>query len=348
MKILVNTPSMALNSGGVSNHYYGLKPYWTENVRYNVVGKRKLKQGSGKYWLLWDVVKFIVLNIFWRPQVVLLNPSMAKNALKRDFIFLKIAKTLRKKVVIFIHGFHPEYCETVDVKNLAAQLNNADGILVLSQVYRASLQEWGVTCPVMVTTTKVDDRMLQGFDITNRKGNVQNVLFLARIEKEKGLYETISAYAILKEVYSDLKLTIVGIGTELETAKQYVQDRSIQDVTFTGRLQGDALSTQYRNADIYCFPSYSEGMPTTVLEAMAFGLPVVTRNVGGLVDFFDSEKMGVMTDTFDPSVFASAIKKYKEDRELTLQTSMYNFAYAGMHFLASRVAKNIENLLKQV
>lgn len=345
MKILVNTPSMALKNEGVANHYYGMKPYWKEHVRYNTIGRRNQVAGSGKYWLVWDLAKFIIKCIFWKPNIVLLNPSMAQNALKRDFVFLKIAKLLKKKVVIFIHGFHPEYCETIDVRALAAQLNRTDGIFVLAKAYQASLKEWGVKVPVMLTTTKVDDRMLEGFDIAERHGDIQNILFLARIEKAKGLYETIEAYRLLKVSYGDLRLTIVGQGSELESVKKYVLQEGVADVIFTGRLEGRALTEQYRKADIYCFPSYSEGMPTSVLEAMAFGLPVVTRNVGGLVDFFDNETMGVMTDSFDPHVFASAIEKYILNSSLAEKTSQYNHAYACQHFLASSVARNVENQL---
>lgn len=61
MKILVNTPSLKL-SGGVSNHFKGLKDYWSVIVKYNTVGKRGVKRGSGKYWLPWDSLNFIQLN----------------------------------------------------------------------------------------------------------------------------------------------------------------------------------------------------------------------------------------------------------------------------------------------
>ena len=49
--------------GGVASHYKGLRAFWTENVMYNTIGKRNAtKCGSGKYWLLWDCLKFISLN----------------------------------------------------------------------------------------------------------------------------------------------------------------------------------------------------------------------------------------------------------------------------------------------
>lgn len=345
MKILVNTPAMSLNSGGVANHFYGLLPYWNENVKYNVVGKRSPKRGSGKYWIIWDLFKFILLIVFWRPNYTILNPSMAKNALKRDFIFLKLAKISRRKVVVFIHGFHPEYCETIDTTKLANDLNAADGIFVLADNYRQSLIQWGVRCPVLTTTTKVDDRLLQGFNINDRKGCINNILFLSRVEKEKGIYETVDAFSILKTKYPNLILTIVGQGTEQGAVKQYVVDHDIQNVVFTGRLQGGDLVDAFKKADIYCFPSYSEGMPTSVLEAMAFGLPIVARNVGGLVDFFEHGKMGFVTDSFDPQFFADAISTYIDNKELSRRTSLYNYQYANEHFLASRVAKEFEEKL---
>ena len=58
MKLLINTPSLKI-LGGVANHYIGLRAFWTQNVKYNIVGRRGEKSGSGKYWLPWDIFKFM-------------------------------------------------------------------------------------------------------------------------------------------------------------------------------------------------------------------------------------------------------------------------------------------------
>ena len=63
MKLLINTPSLKFLGGGVANHYIGLRTFWTENVKYNVVGRRGGKSGSGKYWLPWDIFKFIFFSL---------------------------------------------------------------------------------------------------------------------------------------------------------------------------------------------------------------------------------------------------------------------------------------------
>lgn len=88
-------------------------------------------------------------------------------------------------------------------------------------------------------------------------------------------------------------------------------------------------------------------MPTVVLEAMAFGLPVMTRYVGGLCDFFEDGKMGRITNSCNPADFASMIEPFINDENYTKEVSLYNHEYALKHFMASKVGRKIEQLLRQ-
>lgn len=346
MKLLVNTPKLKF-LGGVANHYSGLKEYWTENVKYNVVGKRSAKNGSGIFWLPYDVFKFVFRLLTFHPDVVLLNPSLGNSALKRDFIFLNIAKYLGFKVAVMIHGFDWNYVEIVDKSWVARNLNKTFLIFVLAQAFKEELQRWGINVHIELTTTKVDNKLLKNYNpIEIRTGKVSNILFVARIERAKGVFIAVDTYEILKKKFNKLNLIVVGDGSELNSLKRYVAEKMLPDVTFTGRLDGKDLGNIYKKADLFIFPSYGEGMPTVVLEAMAFGLPVFTRNVGGLTDFFENDKMGYITDSFDPSVFANAMEKYIVDSKLTKNVSNYNVQYAFSHFMASTVAKKLEHSIK--
>ena len=348
MKILVNTPSMKL-LGGVSNHYLGLRDYWTAKVRYNTVGARSKKKGTGIYWLPWDLLKFVFRLFIFRPDIVLINPSLRKTALNRDFIFLKIANFLGFKVIVFIHGFDWNYAKVIDRLWAVRNFNKASMIIVLAQAFVNELKHWGVTVPIVLSTTKVDDKLLKGYDpIAERSGKVKNILFLARVEKEKGIYITIDTFRLLKSKYPFLKLTIVGDGSELLNAKTYVLENAISDVEFTGRLFGEKIAEAYKNADLYSFCSYQEGMPTSVLEAMAFGLPVITTKVGGLPDFFENKKMGYITDSYNPIDFANEMELYINDKCLTKKVSDYNAKYAKEHFMASNVSHQLENYFKSL
>lgn len=348
MKILVNIPSLNI-LGGVTNHYIGLKPFWSEKVKYNVVGKRSMKKGNGVYWLPLDIMVFILKLIIFHPDVVLLNPSLNKNAVVRDFIFLRISTWLHFKTAILIHGFEWEYAKNTDWKWLSKNFNRACLIMVLARAFKDFMEKNGVTTPIHLTTTKVDDRLIKDFDISSRNGKVNNILFLARIEKAKGVYITIDAFKILRERYPDLILSIVGDGTELPNVKKYIEENHIQGVRTTGALYGNDLIKELKTAQLSSSSSsYGEGMPTAVLECMAFGMPIFTRNVGGLPDFFEDGKMGYITDSLDPKDFAEAMIPYIEDPELTKKIAKYNHEYAKKHFMASRVASSIENELRLI
>lgn len=346
MKVLINIPYLKFK-GGVANHYLGLKDYWTEDVRYNQIGKKHNKLGSGKYRLPLDLIKFIFKIIVFKPDIVLVNPSLSRRAIVRDLIFLKVAHTFHKKTAVFFHGFDEEYISNHDTSNLVSWLNRTSTVFVLASQFANILKNIGVTVPINVVSTKVDDKLVADFNIEDRKGNINNLLFLARITEQKGIFIALEIYKILLNKYPNLKFRVVGEGPALNMAKNFCKTNNLSNAVFTGALSGKSLIKEYRDGDIYILPTYHEGMPTSVLEAMAFGLPVITRPVGGLVDFFENGKMGEMVDSLRPEDFVPYIVKYLNDRELSESTSIYNFQYAKKHFMASNVAKNIERILRK-
>lgn len=345
MKILVNTPDYTKpSSGGVASFYHGMLGYWTEDVRYNVVGRR---HGiSGAFWMPWDILKFIVKVLVCRPDCIVVNPSLKINALRRDFMYIDIAVALKLKVVVIMHGFDLGIAQTVNKEWVRQHLDKASLVLTLAAKFREIMRSWMVKSPIELTTTKVEDRMLDGFDIKSRQGKIRNILFLSRVEKAKGVYEMIDTFLLLKRKKLQLTLTVVGGGSELDSLERYANEKKVEGITFMGEKNGRERIEAYKNADLFFFPSYGEGMPTVVLEAMAFGLPVVTRYVGGLCDFFEDGKMGRITDSKDPCEFAGMIETFLHDEEYTKQVSSYNHEYALQHFMASKVGVKIEELIK--
>jgi glycosyltransferase involved in cell wall biosynthesis len=347
MKVLINTPILTLH-GGVANHYLGLSPFWLEDVRYNFIGKRSEK-GYGKFWLPWDIVKFILKLIIWQPDVVLLNPSLGQNAIKRDVLFLKIAVFFHIKTIVFFHGWDTEFAEKLDKNKFAFEFNKAALILVLAVEFKQKFIKWGITIPITLTTTKVDDFMIADFDINCRNGKIKTLLFLSRIEVEKGIFITLDIFKSLKRLHPQLTLRIVGNGGALKDAKRYVINKNISDVVFTGQLSGRALVNEYKSANIYVFPTFfGEGMPTSVLEAMAFGLPVITRPVGGIVDFFETSRMGALIESLKPDVYVFALEQLINSPDKCREISHYNHLYAKEHFLASKVVRSIEKFARKI
>lgn len=348
MRILINTPRL-IPQGGVANHYLGLWNYWTEHVIYNPIGKKGNKTGSGIYRLPVNILTFIRKILFFHPDVVLLNPSLSRSAVVRDMIFLRIAKFFNKKVVVFFHGFDKKCVPTLNLSSLVKDLNKCECVFLLANEFKEILRSWGVKTPIYLTTTKVDDKLVKDFNASCRTGKIETILFLARVTEEKGIFIALKAFKICTMLYPNLKMRVVGNGPALEDAKKMCEIENIQNVTFLGALSGEDLTNEYKNAELYLFPTYhAEGMPTSVLEAMAFGLPIITRSVGGLPDFFEIGKMGDMTESLSPQDFANAVVTYIKDTQLTRTVSLYNYNYALSHFMASMVARNIERELTKM
>jgi hypothetical protein len=141
IKILINTPDISI-LGGVANHYKGLQPFWTQKIKYNFVGGRK--NIPGPLILIYDYIKFTFLCAFGSYDVILLNPSLGKTALKRDSLFLKISKWFKIKTVVFFYGWSDEVVNSLNVnsENFCKTFSKADKILVLAQPFKKDLVKW--------------------------------------------------------------------------------------------------------------------------------------------------------------------------------------------------------------
>lgn len=356
MFILVNTPLLSIPAG-VSSHYKGLRHFFSDRVVYNqfvtsgylkrIFKNRVLYKFAQLLCSSYNLVKFFYLIFRYRKPLVLLNPSFGERALKRDLLYLKISKKLGCKVAVFMHGWDKVYLSKVLNGEIffSPIWKKADAFFVLAREFESYIKDLGIECPVYITTTKVDEFLIEGIPVLKNINKIRNILFLARVEKEKGIYTAIDAFDFLLKNHPYLALRVVGGGECLKQSIDYVKKNNIKNVVFTGPLFGDDLKKEFLNADVYILPTFSEGLPTTVLEAMAFGLPVISRPVGGLNDFFENDKMGYLVNSHNPADFAHQISRLISDTKKANEISNYNSKYAREMFLASSVAKKLENEL---
>jgi glycosyltransferase involved in cell wall biosynthesis len=146
-------------------------------------------------------------------------------------------------------------------------------------------------------------------------------------------------------------LTIAGDGPELQSLQDYAKKLELTDLTFTGFLTGNAKIECYQRGGVFCFMSYTEGMPNAVLEALAMGLPMVSSDAGGLRDILrDGENgfivpplpNGELKKMFDPLAIANAIERLVQTPELHERIATVNWRYARQRFAAPVVAKRLE------
>lgn len=340
--------------GGVYNYFRHLRGRFTIPIHHFVVGRIRREKGH-----LPRVLR--TLSAYWRfvwylrrnsTDLVHLNPSLDPKAVIRDGLFVLLAKASKKKVIVFFHGWKKP-CEIRIERSFlwlfSWLFGKADALIVLSNETKETLERWRITQPIYKEVTVINDDELAGFDIQNalkkrQSSKTYRILFLARIIKEKGIYETLEALSLVQSKHPTVELVIAGDGAELDHVKSFVRARNFQNVTFAGYVMDDEKRRRFEEAHILCLPSYAEGCPVSVIEAMAYGLPVVTRSVGGLVDFFKNGEHGFISESLDPNVLAGQIEKLLVDKRLYERISLHNYQYAQSHFLASSAALRLEKI----
>lgn len=291
-------------------------------------------------------------------DLVHLNPSLTARSIYRDGLFFQWAKQRDLPVLVHIHGWEHHTADRIDGGLLGGffrrTLGRGDAFVVLAEEFRTRLLSWGVDAEVHLGTTAVDNTLLDGFSIDAKlnehsPGSATKVLFLARIERDKGIYETIEACSQLLGEGTPVHLTVAGDGSELENVKALAAEKLGSSVTFLGFILGEEKTKALRENDLYVLPtSHAEGMPASVLEAMALGLPVITRPMGGLRDFFLDGEHGYLMDEVDPATVASLVRKLALDEALWSKMSETAHRYASGRFLGSQVAAHLVGVYRTI
>lgn len=355
MRVLITTPRL---NGGVANYFTVIRNYLSVDAQFLEIGALKQRETILEKirHLYYDRRRLneLLSGHLAKYDIIHINPSFVYGSLVRDGLLLNIAKRRGKKTLVFFRGWDKKYAKIVHkyfFRPFFSTYEKADAFVVLASEFKAQLRSWGLNQPIYLETTLVDDALLSDFSLENRLKGIRSdrtirLLFLARIEKEKGICETIEAAKLLSERHPNLRLFVAGDGPFLDDARQFTKRADMTDkVSFVGYVRGGAKKAIYIESDIYILPTYhGEGMPNAVLEAMAFGLPVVTRPVGALKDFFTNGQHGFMTESKNPIVIASLIEKIICNKDLWKIIVITAHEYAMERFLASKVAARLEEI----
>ena len=144
------------------------------------------------------------------------------------------------------------------------------------------------------------------------------VLFLGELGKRKGCYDIPAVIAQVKKSIPDVIFVLAGAGSEADekAIKELIAEKGISDnVKFPGWVRGDTKDKLLREADVFFLPSYNEGMPMSVLDAMGYGLPVVSTNVGGIPKIVHDGENGYCCDPGNVNQFAKGITEILLDRK---------------------------------
>lgn len=184
-------------------------------------------------------------------------------------------------------------------------LNNSQLIFPVSESVRDFLNK-------NYKNIKLGPTIYNSYDFPNRefkyksKPKTLKLIFVGRIIKSKGIYELIGACKLLSQKGIKYKLTIVGDGSERENIEKYIKENDIKNIVLKGQLPYEDTQKEYSKYDIFINPSYTEGLPTTVLEALANNLIVIATDAGGTKEIIPENKL-IKLNQLSPETIAEHI-----------------------------------------
>jgi len=352
VKVLIHTPSLD-TPGGKSNYISILSKHLSGDVTLFVYGSK----GSNEFFLttffrlIGDFIRFNRVIREGSYDLVHLNPSLNPKSYFRDSVFAWITKYQRKKLLVFWHGWRWSFDKRIVQKSLPFfhwTFGRADAMIVLANDFEIRLRTYGFERPIFKETTVVEEANFN-IEIPNDYSLKKNILFISRIQREKGIYETVDAFRMIQDRFPDIHLKFAGVGGDLEDLKDYVSRQEITRVEFLGWISGAEKLKCYRETHTFVLASYyGEGMPCAILEAMASGLPVLTTRVGGVSDFFEDGKMGFLVEQRDAQSLSEKMQEILSDKDLAQKIGVYNRDYARMRFAPGKVASRIQVIYQKV
>lgn len=249
----------------------------------------------------------MILN---KPDIVHIHSSFGPSFYRKmPFIYMACFRGV--PVINHIHGaeFETFYLKASDRKKrrIRKVYGKCTMLIALSEEWKRNLES--VVSPEKITVIenycKIPD--LSG---TEKK---KQILFLGEIGKRKGCYDIPEIYGRVLEKGERLPLIMAGDG-ELAEVKKLFEDRDLlESVSFPGWVRGADKNKCLKESGIFLFPSYYEGMPMAVLEAMAYGMAIVTTRVGGIPHLLEDGGSGYLCEPGDIEGLSKRLLELSKD-----------------------------------
>lgn len=251
-----------------------------------------------------------------------------------------------------MHG--PTEFEGVEKVDLAAKVEAADGVSCITDFTRSQLMRYvdpdhwpklaitHMTIDPAAYTPPADDR-------AGREGEPLRVLFVGRLVPEKGGPLLLDAISELRRREVPVVARFVGDGQARARLEEKAAALGVGDIVdFVGAVGQDDMLAQYHWADLFTLPSYMEGLPVVIMEALATHLPVITSRINGIPELVIDHEMGRVLTPGRADLLADAIEAEANDPALRLRQGRAGRAAVLASFTARTEAPAMAEFLAKV
>ena len=281
--------------------------------------------------LLKGLARFLAAAARRQADLVHIHAAM-RGSFWRKGLFASIARAFGIPVLLHLHGSEmklfygslPGWAQRLAPRHL----ERATAVLVLSQSWRDFILTIAPRATVIVVPNYVAVPPLP--DPAARVPG--EVLFLGLVGDRKGVFDLVPAFARVVSAHPGARLVIGGNG-EIARAQAAIDAAGLNAaVQLAGWIEGADKEALLARASVYVLPSHNEGLPMSVLEAMARGVPVVTTRVGGIPELVTDGVDGVLIDAGDRQALADGIGALLADDDYRARVAAAGRARIETHY----------------
>lgn len=330
MKVIINSPSLdpQINVSGISavTGFIISNNKEVDYIHYEVGRKDAESQGAFA-----RITRILRNKREWeqllkknRDAAIHYNMPLMKAAIIRDYMLIKVAQKLNMPIVLHIHGGNyikernrPWYIKKL-LKNIFSWSKH---IVVLGEEEKAILEEDFKMSNIVTLPNCIDLSVAKNFkrDIENKE--ILDILYLGRIEPNKGIDYIFEACKTLKEKGVKFHLNFAG---KEETEGEYIPrftETFGDNFTYHGIVSGDKKNDILKKCDIFLLPSFYEGLPISLLETMSFGqVPIVTK-VGSIPTIVTNKKNGIFIEIKNNEDIVNSIIFLNKNKKIFMELS---------------------------
>jgi glycosyltransferase involved in cell wall biosynthesis len=262
----------------------------------------------------------MALRGWWRVAVALATldaplvhvQTASRASFWRKSVVCLMARAARRPYLLHVHGgefmkFYAQESGPLAQRFIRHTLARAALVIALSEQWRERLLAISPAARVVVVPNGVALPDLEGPPRPAQRA--PTLLFVGDLRPAKGVFDLIRAFARASERCAPLRLTLAGSG-EAAAVRRLAVELGVQErVACPGWLGPERLRAELAGATLFALPSYAEGMPMALLEAMSWGLPVVATPVGGVPQLIEDGVNGLLVAPGDIDGLAAALAR---------------------------------------
>ena len=309
---------------------------------------------------IFQISLLIVKIVRHRPNLVQIETASGISFLKNS-IFVLLSKAAFRKIIISIYGPGPGFIEffhdspTIGRRYLKFVLSRCAVVRIESEQWvkafssELELEESKICAiPNVVWPEDFSDNTSP----TNRSRDEMTLLFLGWVGEAKGIFDLVDSIEILAHKGYQFKLLIVGPemrkGDTDKVIKVIVDKHLDKYAKVLGETERSEVVEYYHAADVYLLPSYTEGLPLAILEAMAAGLPIVSTRVGAIPQVVEEGVNGFLVDPGDVEGLVSRLEILIKNEKLREEMGASNRTKILEEYSSDKQVKMFRCLYSQI